>query len=225
MVKFSRLTRNRIQKTFVLKKVLIVVFFAHLHEIPIVFIQTFTQRRENREPKNEEEKMRRFNLLIIGSIFLLTSAFVASAQSAASISAINSKVAAINKGQKKYKRVKKDVTDISTEGAEATFYHDRRILKKIAAKIYGETYNATANLYYDRGDPLYYEFRENRYDTQIGLDKPVKVVKVTNEKYYFTGRKLVRITVGNKILKKSDPKYAEMRDRMTELTKGLKAAY
>ncbi len=169
--------------------------------------------------------MRKFHLLIIGTIFLLTSAFAVSAQSASSISAINSKVATINKGVKRYKRVKKDVADISTEGAEATFYHDRRVLKKIAAKIYGETYNAVASLYYDNGDPLCYEFRENRYDTQIGLDKPVKVVKVTNEKYYFTGGKLVRITVGNKIVKKSDPKYAEMRDRMTELEKGLKEAY
>ena len=169
--------------------------------------------------------MTKAKLLIIGTIFLLTSAFAASAQSAAPINAINGKVAAINKGVKKFKRVKKDVTDISTEGAEATFYHDRRVLKKIAAKIYGETYNAVASLYYDNGDPLYYEFRENRYDTQIGLDKPVKVVKVTIEKYYFTAGKLVRIAVGNKIIKKSDPKYTELNDSMTELAKGIRAAY
>lgn len=156
---------------------------------------------------------------------MFTSAIAASGQSAVSISAINGKVAAINKGVKKYKRVKKDVADLSTEGAEATFYHDRRILKKIAAKIYGETYNATANLYYDKGEPLYYEFRENRYDTQIGLDKPVNVVKVTNEKYYFTAGKLLRVTIGNKIIKSSSSQYAELRDRMTEIAAKLKAAY
>lgn len=169
--------------------------------------------------------MSKVNLLIIGMIFLLTSAFAVSAQSAASISAINTKVATINKGVKKYKRVKQEVMDLSLEGGEATFYHDRRVLNKIAAKLYGETYNSVVNLYYDNGDPLFFEFRENRYDTQIGLEKPVKVVKVKIEKYYFTAGKLVRISLGNKIVKKSDPRYAIMRDSMTDLAKDLKAAY
>lgn len=158
-------------------------------------------------------------------MFSLVSTIAVSAQSVASIRSINGKVASINKGVKKYKKVKKDVMGLSTEGGEATFYHDRSVLKKITAKIYGETFNTVGNLYFEKGQPLYYEMRENRYDTQISLNKPVKVVKVTSEKYYFSDGKLVRIYVGNKIIKKSSLRYTELKDAMMETAEALKAAY
>ncbi len=159
---------------------------------------------------------------VAASFMFLAITIAASGQSVASIPG---KVAAINKNVKKYKKVKKDVADISTEGAEATYYHDQADLKKIYARIYGETFNAVTSLYFENDKPLYIEFRNNRYNTQIGLSKPVKVVKVEIKKYFFADGELVKLMVGTKVIARSSDRYTELRDEIIKIADDLKAAF
>ena len=148
-----------------------------------------------------------------------------SAQVDKRIADVQRKVAAINKNAARYTKTKRDVLGASTEGGEASYFHKGKELKKITAKIYGETYNAVAELYFETGQPVFYYFKLNRYDTQIGLSKPVKIVKVEEERYYFAGAEMIKVMFGKKVIKETDEKYAEMRDGILKLSDDLRMAY
>lgn len=169
--------------------------------------------------------MRVFAWPLVFSTMIMTLVLSVSAQEDKQITAIRGKVAAINKSAARYTRTKRDVFGISTEGAEATYFQKGKELKKITAKIYGETFNASAELYFENGNPLFYYLKINRYDTQIGLKKPVKVVRVEEERYYFAGTAMIRVMLGTKIIRETDEKYAEMRDGILQIAKELLEAY
>ncbi len=64
------------------------------------------------------------------------------------IIAIRAEVTAINKNAKSYKKTTKDVEGVSLEGTEATYFVSGKGLRKITAKIYGESFRAILELYY-----------------------------------------------------------------------------
>jgi hypothetical protein len=64
----------------------------------------------------------------------------------------------------------------------------------------------------------------NKYDTQIGMTPPPKVVRVEEERYYFSDGELIRLLAGKTEIKPGDEKYNEMKDGIMELEKGLKEA-
>ena len=117
------------------------------------------------------------------------------------------------------------VEGVSLEGTEATFYTSTAGLKKIHAEMAGETFYAKADFYYsDRGELTFIYFRENRYDTQIGMTPPPKVVRVEEKRLYFKGGKMIkRITTTTETGMNGDP--AELEKDILDLEKAfLKAS-
>jgi hypothetical protein len=131
----------------------------------------------------------------------------------------------INRDLKKYAKTVKDVEDISLEGTEGTFYSSGKDLKKISAKMYGETYNAVGEFYYQGEELIFVYMKFNRYDTQIGLEKPPKVVKVEEERYYFANGNLIKFLIGKKQIKSTDESFTKSKDDIIEISGKLKAAY
>jgi hypothetical protein len=117
------------------------------------------------------------------------------AQTEKEIVKIRTEVAAINKGASKYKKATKDVEGISLEGTEATYFYSGKTLKKTTAKMYGETYNSTGEFYYQNGELIFAFVKRNQYDTQIGLEKPPKVVRTEEQRFYFrSDGELIRLS-------------------------------
>ena len=163
-------------------------------------------------------------------IFILVVALLlgfesAPAQSKKEIALIAKQVNTINKNLKKYTKKKKDVDDISLEGTEATYYVSGRGLMKISAKMYGETYNAVGEFYYQGEEMIFAFLRLNKYDTQIGLEKPVKVVKVEEKRLYFSGGKLIKLLIGKKQIQAGEEGFEESEDEIIGIEQSLKAAY
>ena len=141
------------------------------------------------------------------------------------ITAIRAEVAAINKSAAKYTKTTKDVEGISLEGTEATYYVSGRGLKKVVARMYGESYNAAGEYYYS-GEELIFAFvRFNKYDRPIGSGKSPKIVKTEEQRFYFAGKNLIRLLIGKNELKPDDERYTELKDAVTGASDTLKKAY
>ena len=151
--------------------------------------------------------------------FVLTG--FANAQTEKEIVKIRAEVAADNKGSAKYKKTTKNVEEISLEGAEATYFSAGGNLKKITSKMYGETYNATGEFYYRAGQLVFAFLKHNKYDTQIGMDKPPKVVSVEEQRFYFADGDLIRLLIGKKELK-SGEKYSQLKEEIVDVAGKLK---
>jgi len=121
-------------------------------------------------------------------------------QSDKRVADIRAKVAEINGGAAKYHKENKNVVGISTEGAEVTLFRTGEELKKISAKIYGETFKGTSEFYFSGGELIFQYDRVSRYDTQIGLAKPVKVVRIEQYRSYFDKGKMFRLQIGNRVI-------------------------
>ena len=160
-------------------------------------------------------------LVLIIFLTLAASNF-ALAQSEKEIVKIRAEVTEINKGAAKYTKTTKDVEDIALEGAEATFYRSAGNLRKITAKMYGETYNATGEFYYRDGQLIFAFLKHNRYDTQIGLDKPPKVASTEEQRFYFAGGDLIRLLIGKTELKSGDERYSDLKDEIISVSGKLK---
>jgi len=163
--------------------------------------------------------------LLSGIFLTLVAANSVFAQTEKEIVKIRADVAAINKGAAKYAKKTKDVEDISLEGTEATYFSAGGNLKKITSKMYGETYNATGEFYYRDGQLIFAFLKHNRYDTQIGMDKPPKVVSVEEQRYYFADGDLIRLLVGKKELKSGGERYDELKDSIIDISSKLKNSY
>ena len=168
-------------------------------------------------------------ILLSNSIwFLLSGIFLtfiavdsAQAQTEKEILKIRTKVAAINKDASKYTKTTKNVEDISLEGTEATYYKSAGNLKKITAKMYGETFNATAEFYYADGELIFAYLKQNQYETQIGTGKTPKVVRVEEQRFYYSNGTLRRLLVGKKELK-SGTDYDRLKKEIINISDKLK---
>lgn len=170
--------------------------------------------------------LRKSNCLLLSTILLML--FLVNsinAQTKKDIAVIRAEVAAINKGAAKYKKKTKNVEDISLEGTEATYFHSGKNLKKITAKMYGETYNATGEFYYDEGELIFAFVKHNKYDTQIGMNPPPKVARTEEQRFYFARGELIRLLVGKKELKTRDERYAELKDGIADISTKFKNSY
>lgn len=147
------------------------------------------------------------------------------AQTEKEIAQIRAEVKTINKSAAKYKKETRDVEGISLEGTEATYYVSGKGLKKISAKMYGETYNATVEIYYSGEEMIFAFVKENRYDTQIGMTPPPKIVRSDERRFYFSGGNPIRVLSGKKELKSTDENYDEYKQQIDEIAGKLKAAY
>ena len=152
---------------------------------------------------------------------LVIGASVIRAQTDARVTDIRARVATINKDSVKYKKTKKDVVDISTEGTEATLYNEGKELKKIVAKLYGETFNGTVEFYFAGGQLIFEYDRINHYDTQIGLKKPVKVVRVEEIRSYFDNGKLFKLLNGTKEIAAGADEFVDAQKQGPKMIKAI----
>lgn len=140
------------------------------------------------------------------------------------IAAIRSEVNQINKNALSYTKMTRNIEGLSTEGSVATYFLSGKGLKKITAKIYGETFNTTTELYYS-GEELIFAFQKaSLYERPIGGSKTPKIVRVRETRLYRDGGKSIRILLGKIELKQDDVKYTETEYEIIELADQLKAA-
>lgn len=164
----------------------------------------------------------RYSLL---AVFVSITAGSAFGQTEKSIAAIRHEVASINKNASKYDKKTLSVEGLSLEGSQATYFISGRGLKKITAKIYGETYRSTAELFY-QGEDLIFAYRKlERYNTHIAADPPPKVSKVVETRVYFADSAAIRVLEGQRKLKKDDVFFNEAEMEIVELSDALKAAW
>ena len=163
--------------------------------------------------------------LSILTIVLLFSFQTFFAQTEKQIAAIRTEVAAIEKGATNYTRKINNVEDISLEGTEAIYFTEKTSLKKIISKMYGETFNATGEFYYRDGQLIFAFLKHSKYDMQIGMDKPPKVVSVEEQRFYFDDDKLIRLLVGKKELKSGSERYDELKNSILDISSKLKKSH
>jgi len=165
----------------------------------------------------------------LGKLFFLTLLFSASAsgiigQTEKQIAAIRADVKLIDKSSSKYSKKEKDVDDISLEGARATYFLSGKGLKKIVAKIYGETFRATAEIYYSGEEMIFAFQRLEKYDTHIAMNPPPKVVKVIESRVYFSGGKAIRVIEDKTTRAPGDSEFRAAEEAINDLSSKLKAA-
>lgn len=141
------------------------------------------------------------------------------------IVAIRGQVAAVDKNLGKYTKQTKTVEGVALEGAEAVFYTSAKVLRKIHADIAGETYGASADFYYKDAQLIFAFYRLDRYDTQIGLNKPVKVVRTEEKRLYFAGGKIIKMLDGKTNVTPNSKSFDESRDEIIEISNKLREAF
>ncbi len=162
-------------------------------------------------------------LILVIAIFIATTTIFAQSVEKQVVS-IRAEVTAINKNAKSYKKTVKDVEGVSLEGTQASYFVSGKGLRKITAKMYGETFRATGE-YYFQGEELIFGYEKmSRYDTQIGLEKPVKVVKVEEKRMYFSGGKMIKLLVGKIKVKSGSEQWEESESNVLSLIKTFKEA-
>lgn len=159
--------------------------------------------------------------LLLLTFILAGSAF---AQTEKQVAGISAEVAAINKGAAKYKKTKKDVEDISLEGTEATYYQSGKNLRKITAKMFGETVYADGEFYYRDGRLIFAVLKRTNYSEPLGMSKKRKVMSVEEQRYYFADDKLIRLLIGKKALKSGDERYEQLRDELISTADKLRSS-
>jgi hypothetical protein len=162
--------------------------------------------------------------LLILAIAIFIGVSTVFAQTENEIASIRAEVTAINKNAKSYTKKTKSVEDVSLEGTEATFFVSGKGLKKITAKIYGETYRATLELYYQGEDLIFAYEKTSKYNGNITI-KNLKVVKVEEKRLYFSGGKMIRYLFGTKQMKLDAVESDEEAYSMMELSDMMKASY
>ena len=165
-------------------------------------------------------KTKFFTILLTILIFGLQNV---SAQTEIQITKIRVSVATINKSAAKYKKSVKNVEGISLEGTEATFYSLGADLKKTTAKIYGEMYNATAEIYYRSNVPIFIYQKLNKYNKPFNLSP--KVASVEETRVYYVDGQIIRILVGKKEVKSTNEKFEELKKEFSAFSDDLFKAF
>ena len=138
--------------------------------------------------------MKRASILALAAIFLFPallpslSSSGAAAQAADPIQEIRQQYAAINRRQKRYKRVKKQLSGFSLEGGELVAYFDGPSIVKIVANHYGEGGSAVEEYYFSRDQLLFVFRKDQRYDRPLSG----KVVRTEETRFYFDNDRLLR---------------------------------
>jgi hypothetical protein len=164
----------------------------------------------------------KYLILIAVTLFAFQTAF---AQTNKQITLIRNEVSLINKSAKKYSKTTEMVEGISLEGTEATYFSSGKGLKKIVAESLGETYKATTEFYYS-GEELIFAFQKfYRYDTQIGMNPPPKVVSTQERRVYFSNEKLVKYFDGKLNIKSDKLQLIDVEKEFLEMSVKLKEAF
>jgi hypothetical protein len=164
--------------------------------------------------------------LLLAAAVLLGLGIVASrAEEAGLKPQIRAVVAEINAALPKYSRETRSMEGLSLEGSEAVYFSEGGALKKITVKLYGETYNGAAELYYQGGAVAFAYRKLNRYDTQVGMQPPPKVVSTQEARLYFSGGALAALRIGQEDIADSDIQWREAEEEIAELASQLETEF
>lgn len=145
-----------------------------------------------------------------------------SSQTEPSIPSIRQRYASINRGIRKYRRVKKELSGYSLEGGELiAYFHGPRIVK-MTAVYFGESGKAAEEYYY-WNEKLFFVFRR-----EYTYDQPMsgKIVNTQANRFYFSNDRLIRwIDENGKTKPSGAGDYQEKQQELLDTSKNfLKAA-
>ena len=137
-------------------------------------------------------------------------------QNADPIASIRQHYAQINRNSRLYRKVKKELSGFSGEGGELLAYFHGPSIMKMAATFYGETGKATEEYYYWDGKLIFVQNIDYRYDKPLSG----KVVKTTENRFYFNDDKLIRwIDENGKQVASDKSEYQEKQKEYLETSK------
>ena len=163
--------------------------------------------------------MKRISVVVVIVLFGVLASYEAKAQGAQSpdpIQTIRQQYAAINRGAARYKKVKKELLGFSAEGGLLIAYLSGPSIVKISATFYGEMGRATDEFYY-ANDKLIFIFRKH-----LHYNAPLtgKVVRITENRYYFKADKLIRwIGEDGKQVSTTAPEFGQSEERLLASSK------
>jgi hypothetical protein len=115
-------------------------------------------------------------------------AVTATSGSPAAIARIRAAVAEVEREAPRYRRTKHDVFNFSLEGGELTGLYRGRELRKLAARLYGETWRGTEEYYFSGGRLVFIHGVTERYDEPM----TGRVVFTIEHRLYLDGGRLIR---------------------------------
>jgi hypothetical protein len=145
-------------------------------------------------------------------LFALTS--VTLAQAGDPISRIRAEVRRIDGSAHKFRKQTRSVEGISLEGTEATYFTENGRLRKITARIFGESFRATAELYYANEKLIFVFQRVERYNGHFASDPPPKTAGFGETRAYFNSGIAFRVLKNDKVLPAGS---ADLHDALTEI--------
>ncbi len=125
------------------------------------------------------------------------------------VARIRAEVEAIHREAGTFETRTVEVEDVALEGAEATCHSSGERLRKVTARLWGETWKASLELFYVEGDLVFAFRRTSRYDGQIGLETPPTVAAVEERRSYFSGGSLIRLLVGREAVAPGSQAFVE----------------
>lgn len=163
--------------------------------------------------------MKRISVVVVIVLFGVLASHEAKAQEAQAqdpVQAIRQQYANINRNAAKYRKVKKELLGFSAEGGELVAYFSGPSIVKISATFYGEMGRATDEFYY-WNDKLIFAFRKHsHYRTPLSG----KVVRTTENRYYFKDDKLIRwIGEDGKQVSTTAPEFGQAEGRLLASSK------
>ena|SRR5688572_21749618 len=138
--------------------------------------------------------MKRISVITVIVLFGVLASHEANAQGAQGaqgpdpIPAIRQQYAAINRKTVKYRKVKKELVGFSAEGGELVAYLSGPSIVKISATFYGEMGRASDEFYYSNDKLIFVYRKHSHYNGHL----TGKVVRTTENRYYFKDDKLIR---------------------------------
>ena len=163
--------------------------------------------------------MKRISVVVVIVLFGVLASHEAKAQGAQGpdpIPAIRQQYAAINRNAARYKKVKKELLGFSAEGGELVAYLSGPSIVKISATFYGEMGRATDEFYYSNDKLIFIFRRHSHYRAPL----TGKVVRITENRYYFKDDKLIRwIGEDGKQVSTTAPEFAQGEARLLASSK------
>ena len=163
--------------------------------------------------------MKRISVVVVIVLFGVLASYEAKGQGAQGpdpIPAIRQQYAAINRKAAKYQKVKKDLLGFSAEGGELVAYLSGPSIVKISATFYGEMGRATDEFYYSNDKLIFIFRRHSHYRAPL----TGKVVRITENRYYFKEDKLIRwIGEDGKQVSTTAPEFGQAEGRLLASSK------
>ncbi|MET4083457.1 hypothetical protein ABIB40_003429 [Pedobacter sp. UYP30] len=127
---------------------------------------------------------------------------------------------AINSKLKSFKKKKREVFDMSSEGGEIIGYYDNTFLTKAHSVFYGETGKVETDYYFNKTGLFFQYKKETFYDKPIYV-KGFKIKKIEENRFYVYENKLIQWIV-NKTLKSKTKVFKETNNAIKEELKDIK---